>query len=144
MTETSEKHETVATRLRRRLFASRWPLAVSASVILAVATWPSWTLAVLGIVAVAAVAALAPRRPAAQRSAGRALSSREGALARIAAEDVAAAVPDPLIVFNVSGVIVHANQAAEIAFGPLASGISLQLKFRAPEMQALVEKIISG
>lgn len=144
MTETSERHETTAARIRRRLFASRWPLAISTAAILAVTARPSWTLAMVGIVVVGAVAALAPRRPAAERSSGRVLSSREGALGRIAAEDVAAAVPDPLIVFNASGALVHANQAAEVAFGPLASGISLQLKFRAPEMQELVEKIASG
>jgi two-component system phosphate regulon sensor histidine kinase PhoR len=144
MTETSEHQETTAARIRRRLFASRWLLAASTVAILAVAARPSFALALGAIAAVAGVAAFAPRRPVAIRNGGRTLSSREGVLARIAAEDVAAAVPDPLVVFDAGGALVHANQAAEAAFGPLASGISLQLKFRAPEMQELVEKIVAG
>ena len=57
----------------------------------------------------------------------------------LSARDLAAAVPDPLIIFDGDGATLHANDAAVAAFGPFAPGLPLQLKFRAPEMQELIE-----
>jgi two-component system phosphate regulon sensor histidine kinase PhoR len=59
-------------------------------------------------------------------------------LGRISAVDLAGVVPDPIIVFDRSGSVIHANQAALAAFGPAPARSSIQLKFRAPEMQALI------
>lgn len=65
-------------------------------------------------------------------------------LQRLPAEHLAAAVADPLILFDRTAAVVHANAAAIIAFGGMAPGLSLPLKFRAPEMQALLDAILSG
>ncbi|WP_367716204.1 ATP-binding protein [Nitratireductor sp. GISD-1A_MAKvit] len=56
---------------------------------------------------------------------------------------LAAAVLDPLYIFDGNGSILYANEAADSAFGPVAKGASLRLKFRAPEMHELVSSVIS-
>jgi len=58
--------------------------------------------------------------------------------------DLAAAVHDPLIFCDANGDVVHANEAASLAFGSLAPGMPLQLKFRAPEMQNFILRIMEG
>ena len=65
-------------------------------------------------------------------------------LQRLSGEYLAAAVADPLIIFDRTATIVHANAAAFAAFGGIAPGMSLSLKFRAPEMQALLDSVLSG
>jgi len=63
---------------------------------------------------------------------------------QISALDLAAAVPDPLIIFEGSSAIAYANEAARQAFGTLQDGMSLLLKFRAPEMQELIGSVVAG
>ena len=63
---------------------------------------------------------------------------------RLSAQRLAEAVADPLIVFDSRGFVTDANRAALAAFGDVASGISLPLKFRTPEMQTLIERMIGG
>lgn len=63
---------------------------------------------------------------------------------QISALDLAAAVPDPLIIFEASSAIAYANEAARQAFGTLQDGMSLLLKFRAPEMQELIGSVVAG
>lgn len=58
--------------------------------------------------------------------------------------DLARAVADPLIVFDRNGVVIHANPAALSAFDPVTPGTMLQLRFRAPELQSLVEHALNG
>lgn len=58
--------------------------------------------------------------------------------------DLARAVADPLIVFDRNGVVIHANPAALAAFDPVTPGTMLQLRFRAPELQSLVEHALNG
>lgn len=58
-------------------------------------------------------------------------------------QDIAAAVPDPLILFDPEGTVVHVNPAAVTTFGALAPGVSLHLRFRAPEMHALIDATLA-
>lgn len=58
--------------------------------------------------------------------------------------DLARAVADPLIVFDRNGVVIHANPAALSAFDPVTPGTMLQLRFRAPELQSLIEHALNG
>ncbi|MBX3570040.1 MAG: two-component sensor histidine kinase [Rhizobiaceae bacterium] len=58
-------------------------------------------------------------------------------------ENLAAAVADPLILGDARGAVLIANRAAVAAFGEMRPGLSLLLKFRAPEMQLLLETMIS-
>ncbi|WP_292553703.1 histidine kinase dimerization/phospho-acceptor domain-containing protein, partial [Mesorhizobium sp.] len=79
-----------------------------------------------------------------RRSTEDAAAMEAGGLQRLSGEYLAAAVADPLIIFDRTATIVHANAAAFAAFGGLAPGMSLSLKFRAPEMQALLDSVLSG
>lgn len=54
------------------------------------------------------------------------------------ARELAAAVPDPLIVIDANAAARYANPAATIAFGQIPDGTLLPHKFRAPEMQRLL------
>jgi two-component system phosphate regulon sensor histidine kinase PhoR len=65
-------------------------------------------------------------------------------LKHLSGEALAAAVTDPLMIFDGAGAMVHANAAAHAAFGGLRDGMSLPLRFRAPEMQAMLEAMTSG
>ena len=65
-------------------------------------------------------------------------------LAQISAADLASAVSDAIIIFDGEGAALHANEAAVAAFGPFAAGFPLQRRFRAPEMQQLIENMLSG
>lgn len=65
-------------------------------------------------------------------------------LSALSGEYLAAAVADPLIIFDREGAIVHANAAAFAAFGGLAPGMSLPLKFRAPEIQKALDEVLAG
>ena len=64
------------------------------------------------------------------------------ALDRLPAVELAAAVPDPLFIFDGEGTVLFANAAANEAFGPFLPGVSLQLKFRAPEMHELIRRVL--
>jgi two-component system phosphate regulon sensor histidine kinase PhoR len=68
----------------------------------------------------------------------------ENVSGQISAQDLAAAMPDPLIIFEASSAIAYANDAARLAFGALQDGMSLLLKFRAPEVQELIGSIVAG
>jgi two-component system phosphate regulon sensor histidine kinase PhoR len=85
--------------------------------------------------------------PDAKRGSGtdrRASGDQVASFGHISAVDLADVVPDPIVVFDSSGSMVHANQAAIAAFGPFRLGSSVQLKFRAPEMQALIGAVLGG
>lgn len=83
------------------------------------------------------------RARAADLPAGSAAAGSDG-MGHLSGEALAAAVTDPLIVFDGAGVMVHANAAAHAAFGGLRDGMSLPLRFRAPEMQAMLDALTSG
>lgn len=138
------EEETTARRAARRLYHGRWPLAASAIAIMVVATAPSWQAVLLGTAVVTGVTALAPRRPAAERKVGKAITASVTQLDGVTPQDIASAVTSPLIIFDSQGGLVYANPAAEGAFGPLLPGISMQLKFRAPEMQELIERTLAA
>jgi two-component system phosphate regulon sensor histidine kinase PhoR len=90
---------------------------------------------------------LAALAPGAKRGSGadrRAAGDQVTSFGHISAIDLADVVPDPIVVFDLSGSVVHANQAAIAAFGAFRVGSSVQLKFRAPEMQALIGVVLGG
>jgi two-component system phosphate regulon sensor histidine kinase PhoR len=130
--------------LAARLWRGRWLLAVGAVAILAVYCFAGMSVYV-PLLALAALVAAAMLPAAAERqSANEAAAIEASGLQRLSGEYLAAAVADPLIIFDHSATIVHANAAAFAAFGGLAPGMSLSLKFRAPEMQTLLDGILAG
>src|SRR5262249_43299867 len=128
------------------LLAARWQLAA-----LAVALLAAWRIGGLsaGFAAamftfVLATAALAPRRSVVANDANGSASEPGPQLERLSAVALAAAVPDAMVIFATDGATVHANQAAVTAFGSFVTGIPLQRKFRAPEMQELINTLLAG
>ena len=122
-------------------------MLLAAIAALIAATWVapgSLSVVVLCSVLLIIVAMLVPggRRPA-DPSGG--ASPGDGAAGSVlSGEELAEAVPDPLVVFDATGAVVRANASARDAFGPLNAGMSLLLKFRAPEMQAAIERVRTG
>ncbi|MDN5927939.1 MAG: ATP-binding protein [Hyphomicrobiales bacterium] len=90
------------------------------------------------------LAALAPGANGGMSADRRAADDQATSFGHISAIDLADVVPDPIVVFDRSGAVVHANQAAIAAFGAFRLGSSVQLKFRAPEMQALLGAVLGG
>ncbi|MGN6766185.1 MAG: sensor histidine kinase [Rhizobiaceae bacterium] len=90
------------------------------------------------------IAALAPDPKRGSGADRRAAGDQVTSLGHISAIDLADVVPDPIVVFDRTGSMVHANQAAVAAFGAFRLGSSVQLKFRAPEMQALIGAVLGG
>jgi two-component system phosphate regulon sensor histidine kinase PhoR len=129
-----------------RLSQNRWMLAAGILAVLAVYTIAeeSTFFVLVCIAALFVAAAIAPRRTARQRRAEAAVARERSALERLSGENLAAAVADPLILFDDAGTVVHANDAALDAFAAVGPGISLQLKFRAPEMQELISATLAG
>ncbi|MEW6631464.1 MAG: ATP-binding protein [Pseudomonadota bacterium] len=143
MVETSAERST-RWPLTARLWHGRWLLVAGIIAVLAVYGFAGTSVYVPVLaLAVLIAAALLPvdveRQPA-----GPAAAIEASGLQRLSGEYLAAAVADPLIIFDRTATIVHANAAAFAAFGGLAPGMSLSLKFRAPEMQALLDGILSG
>lgn len=128
-----------------RLSQNRWMLAAGILAVFAVyaIAEESAFFVLVCIAALFVAAAVAPRRTARQRRAEAAVGERS-ALERLSGENLAAAVADPLILFDSAGTVVHANAAALDAFAAVGPGISLQLKFRAPEMQELIAATLAG
>jgi two-component system, OmpR family, phosphate regulon sensor histidine kinase PhoR len=112
-------------------------LAVALAGSLADAAW-TWTVA-FGALAVFVLLLRRSRSPAAAPPEDAASEN-----AALEPKGLAAALPDPVIVFDANGFVVTTNPAAQAAFGALPPGLSLPLRFRAPEVQALVEEAVAG
>lgn len=133
--------ETAAGRLSR----NRVLLAAAAASLLAVDLFLGGRgiAAMLAVAFVLAVAVLLPEREGEGKpnATGRNGTEQAGALSAV---DLAAVVQDPLYIFDRTGAVLHANEAATLAFGPIAPGGSLQLKFRAPEIHAFIGHVLEG
>ena len=126
-----------------RLWESRWYLLAGlAAVTVAYGFGPgrAWALPLAVLLLFAALFSAKPRA----RVAETAREVEAEGLQRLSGEYLAAAVADPLIIFDRTTTVVHANAAAFAAFGGMSPGLSLPLKFRAPEMQALLDSVVSG
>lgn len=127
-----------------RLWEARWYLLAGlAAVTVAYGFGPGRAWA-LPLAVLLLFAALFSAKPRAVRIAEKAGEVEAGGLQRLSGEYLAAAVADPLIIFDRNTAVVHANAAAFAAFGGMASGLPLSLKFRAPETQALLDSVVSG
>ncbi|MBZ9862835.1 MULTISPECIES: ATP-binding protein [unclassified Mesorhizobium] len=144
MAETGAGQDNKGRALAGRLARNRWLLGAGVLAVLAVYFFAGSSAYVL-LLALAALAAAAMLPADAERQPADVGAAIEASgLQRLSGEYLAAAVADPLIIFDHSATIVHANAAAFAAFGGLAPGMSLSLKFRAPEMQALLDGILAG
>jgi two-component system phosphate regulon sensor histidine kinase PhoR len=143
MIDTDETPAGPRDRIRMRLTEARWTLLSSAVAIggLSIAGGLSALWPAAGFALVATATAFAPRQTLSRKKAA---AAAVVGLDRISARDLADAVTDPLIVFDGQGIIVHVNEAARTAFGKLDAGTLLALRFRTPELQGLVGRLLSG
>jgi len=146
MTETPSARERYRSVVARRLSSARLPLAVlMITLLLALALGGlHWAYALGIFLAVLAAFALTARRRAVLTTTESERGEVRSDLENLSAANLAAAVPDPMIVFDAGGATVHANEAAVAAFGSFVVGLPLQRKFRAPEMQGLITALLSG
>jgi two-component system, OmpR family, phosphate regulon sensor histidine kinase PhoR len=134
-----------ATVVAERLFEARWTLVAAGVAMLGLhsAGGSSPWMILLALAGIVAVAAFAPRRTVRQRRADQAASDGTSTLDNLPVSDLAAAVPDPLFIFDRQGVAVHTNSVAAVTFGSSAQGMVLPMKFRAPEMQELIRNVLA-
>lgn len=64
-------------------------------------------------------------------------------MAGVSGERLADLLTDPMVVFDHGGTVRFANSAALDAFQSLETGTALYLRFRAPEMHALIQGVIA-
>nr|WP_121982890.1 ATP-binding protein [Brucella pseudintermedia] len=64
-------------------------------------------------------------------------------MAGVSGERLADLLTDPMIVFDHGGTVLFTNSAAIEAFQSLETGTALYLRFRAPEMHALIQGVIA-
>ncbi|AGB48251.1 two-component sensor histidine kinase [Mesorhizobium sp. CO1-1-7] len=144
MTELGAEQKSTGQAVAARLWHSRWLLAAGVVAVLIAFGFAGFSAYVLVPALLLLPAAAILPVTGARHSAGNAAAIEAIGLQRLSGEYLAAAVADPLIIFDHAATIVHANAAAFAAFGGIAPGISLPLKFRAPEMQALLDSVLSG
>ena len=101
--------------------------------------WLSFTILMLVLLAVVMLSGALPR--ANDTDADPLMN--DPAIFRLSGQQLAAQLPDPLIIFNHGGTILYVNPAASGAFRPLARGGALLMHFRAPEMQTLVQSVMA-
>ncbi|WP_054308675.1 ATP-binding protein [Mesorhizobium sp. 1M-11] len=144
MSDVTGEDRRSGTSLPVRLWEARWYLLAGlAAVLVAYGFGPGRAWA-LPLAVLLLFAALFSAKPRAVRIAEKAGEVDAAGLQRLSGEYLAAAVADPLIIFDRNTTVVHANAAAFVAFGGMSPGLSLPLKFRAPEMQALLDSVVSG
>jgi len=144
MADTGTEPTGLLQALAARLWNARWLIVAGVVALISVYVFAASSVFVLvAALAVMVAAALLPAG-AANQSAERAAAMEASGLQRLSGEYLAAAVADPLIIFDRTATIVHANAAAFAAFGGIAPGMSLSLKFRAPEMQSLLDSVLAG
>jgi two-component system phosphate regulon sensor histidine kinase PhoR len=137
-----ERSPRLASTVRERLVQSRWLLAAALALVfgLVVTGGHSWGFALLASALLVAVAALAPRRMGGEKRGDVSRAAQRLPVDRLSFSDLAAALPDPLIIFDRKGTAVHVNDAAQAAFGTMAAGTSLELRFRTAEMHDLLQR----
>ncbi|GAB4352856.1 MAG: ATP-binding protein [Oricola sp.] len=138
--------ESVVQSLRRRLFSNRFPLGASVALFagLSAAGILPFAFALACIAVMAAVSAFAPVRSARERRSDlHALASDSRDLVRSRA--VMDSLPDPLITLDAHGTAHAVNRACRRFFGDtIQPGSSVLLRFRSPELQAMINKALAG
>lgn len=131
-------------RAMQRIIRARYILGAAAFLTALVlnsgaSLWLSFAILMLLLLGVVALSASIPRSD----DTNPAQPVSDPAIFRLSGQQLAAQLPDPLIIFDHEGTILYVNPAANGAFGPLARGGTLLLHFRAPEMQTLVQSVMS-
>jgi two-component system phosphate regulon sensor histidine kinase PhoR len=132
--------------VRRRLISNRYPLAMSVGLFAALyfaGMLPGYVALVCAIL-MAAVSIFAPVRTAEARRA-ELLGDRTGSRDWKRSEAIIESFPDPVFVLDRRGIVRFANPASRRVFGKsLQPGGSALMRFRDPELHAMISKALSG
>ena len=136
-----------AGRLRARL-AKAAPLAGTALLTIAATAFAGEAAPWVALVGSAAIIAAALFWPQSSRLRIAAQASRQDSEAEDLPDaatlvELADAVPEPIVLIDGAGIVVQVNRAAAEAFGALPPGLMLRIRFRAPEMQGMIDALIS-
>jgi two-component system phosphate regulon sensor histidine kinase PhoR len=136
----------IAGRYRARLASAAVLVAVSLCALVVVAAFGAalpWII-VPAALAIVLAAILAPSRGRSRPGpGGLAEAAGTAALERVTIHELADAVPEPMVLLDTAGLVLHANRAAADAFGALPAGLMLRIRFRAPEMQAMIDALLT-
>jgi two-component system phosphate regulon sensor histidine kinase PhoR len=130
----------------RRLFSNRYPLAASIAIFagLGVAQVLPWTLALALMAAMAAVSMFAPVRSFSQRRAALTQQTSAGPDAK-RSRAVLDSLPNPVMLLDRRGTILVVNRACHRFFGDtLETGASVLMRFRSPELIAMINGALAG
>ncbi|MDR6633303.1 two-component system phosphate regulon sensor histidine kinase PhoR [Phyllobacterium sp. 1468] len=138
------KSRTLWRRAVERLIQARFVLGVAAFITALVLSsgaswWLSFGILMLVFLAVVMLSAALPRNSARHTD----TNINDPAIFSLSGQQLAAQLPDPLIIFDHEGTILYVNPAANGAFPSLARGGALLMHFRAPEMQTLVQSVVA-
>lgn len=131
-------------KLLRRFMAHRWVLIATLLlfVVLSYTGLLAAPLAVFGVSFVACAAMLAPVKRRKERQAKITVEQPEAALQKSFA--ILNTIPDPHLILDQQGSVVHANSAFTSTFGVLENGASALLRFRSPDMQSMFRAAMSN
>lgn len=141
----NDSNTPLVSHVSRQLWQSRFPLSgaiIALAILLAVPLgfWPKFLFGCLTLVLL--VAAIIRRLT--NHTAGlEKNTSSETRLLDMSGERLAERLSDPIIIFDPHGSVLYANRAALDAFQPLEKDAVLYLRFRAPEMHALIQGVIA-
>lgn len=131
-------------RFGNQLWANGPLLAAALLAMVILAASGGSALALLAGLALLVVAAAIPSRSREHQTGAPSVPGEGPGLGGLSPQSLAEAVADPLIIFDGRGGTIHANAAARTAFGDMPTGMPLQLKFRAPELQDLMQAVLAG
>ena len=131
-------------RVGAAAYRERYVLALAAAGAAVAAAVPSLAAPMLGATAAVLACRLLLGEGPAREPASPAANMDAVTAGQIWATDLAAAMPEPVIIFEASSAVAYANDAAQRSFGTLQDGMPLLLKFRAPEMQDLISSVVAS
>jgi two-component system, OmpR family, phosphate regulon sensor histidine kinase PhoR len=138
----------LAARWRAGLMRNAAVLTAALGAILLLALLAGRPLLGIGLIVAVLTVAFAGSRPAATRRtappAQKLPAPSSADAGRLSAAELSEAIGDPLILCNALGVVMSANRAASAAFGQFMPGDLIALRFRSPEMQALIDSALRG
>ena len=130
-----------------RRFRARWAVAVVAMGMFGLPAWnagvsPIWL--VFAVVATVFIAAAAPLRSSAERKRELTEARKADPLSLLSAQALLDAVPEPVLIVNNLGAVLCANREYRTVFGIPSGDPYVLLRFRTPEVQAMLKAAFAG
>ncbi|MEM1378210.1 MAG: ATP-binding protein [Pseudomonadota bacterium] len=131
-------------RMRRRIVASRFLLLACSLVfvVMAANSLFTWTTAFMLVAAMIWIAAITPAQTARARK--RTLMEPRPSHDYSITNGILNALREPLVILDGRGTITFVTDTARVIVGDLVIGSAAVLRFRAPELQSIIQKAMAG